>query len=283
MKMLSLAPGKRKRSMPKCPSCKSKLAEGFCRNFRCKFNGKQPPESSSEPIRVESTKGIIDQQKIAVEILAAMNGGITPISKVFKSGHCIVAGGAPRNWYEHKLANDIDFYYLKSKRMHVYDRLQSLGINPLPLEGKIKQAGFADIKDKISPILKKATKYGTFSMAAEDAVEEVDYNIMSGVTETKYKGQDVQFIEVNDNYCKKHKIKSLREFIMRTYDFEICKCVFFESRELFVSAEANKDFRNKTLTVSISKLKQLRRWETLPGRAEKMQRYYPNHKLVLAP
>lgn len=72
-------------------------------------------------------KGMINtQKKIADELLSKLEA-IDP--------HVILAGGAPRNWYFGKPANDLDFYlHTKPETMGAVDvRFKSLGLKMTPM------------------------------------------------------------------------------------------------------------------------------------------------------
>ena len=77
---------------------------------------------------------IIEKQKeIAKEVLNKLQAC---------DPHCILAGGAPRNWFFNKPANDLDFYiYLKHETIGANElRFKSIGLD-------VKRMEFEELKD----------------------------------------------------------------------------------------------------------------------------------------
>ncbi|QGH73855.1 hypothetical protein [Vibrio phage vB_VhaM_VH-8] len=76
---------------------------------------------------------IESQKEIAKEVLTKLQAC---------DPHCILAGGAPRNWFFNKEANDLDFYiYLKPETTEANElRLKSIGLD-------VKRMEFEELKD----------------------------------------------------------------------------------------------------------------------------------------
>lgn len=72
-------------------------------------------------------KTIDNQKEIAKEVLAKLQAC---------DPHCILAGGAPRNWFFNKTANDLDFYiYLKHESISANElRFKSIGLDVKRME-----------------------------------------------------------------------------------------------------------------------------------------------------
>ena len=86
-----------------------------------------------------------------------------------------------------------------------------------------------------------------------------------------------------DDYV--YNFQSFSERIFMTYDFGICMTSMDKYRNFYNSELFDKDVENQTFTVNI---KQLRRnndagMAKLVERAEKMESYFPNHKMTFYP
>jgi len=182
-----------------------------------------------------------EQQAIALEVLRVTQSIMND---------AIIAGGAPRNWYQNKLAYDVDIYLWQDKQGRLDRVALKLGINPDDLREK-----------KCSP----DSDYVT------DQITEV--------WEVDYKDQIIQWIFLRE---KGVQFQTLEEFVIETFDFNICKCFFNESGDVLLTKEAKEDFDNQTLTIDIFQMQKYRRIERLPKRSRKLQEYYPNHKIVIA-
>lgn len=70
---------------------------------------------------------IENQKEVAKEVLTKLQAC---------DPHCILAGGAPRNWFFNKLANDLDFYIVLNYEATgaTKTRLSSIGLNLKPME-----------------------------------------------------------------------------------------------------------------------------------------------------
>lgn len=259
-----------------CPACGTAdayngLAGWSCLNQKCHYykpgisgSNKQPSTIPAPPVltptiqRALSSRGMIasppkismrkgpstntvaQQQDIAKEILNLLGAAGMVI---------ICAGGAPRNWFENKLANDIDFFLWEEDYRFIDDGSFAKILN-VP--------GFNDLNPKA---------YGYPGVG-----------IIAHAFETHYKGENVQFVFAND--WNGH-FKSLTTWIEESFDFNICKC-YFDCR-INLSGVAYDDFQNKKLTCSYEKLQKYGRLPTLPKRSKKLQSYYPKHQIVIDP
>lgn len=195
--------------------------------------------STLEHARKTSALRILNQKKIADEILAIGAGR-----------DICLAGGAPRNWFSGIPANDLDFFIMGGN------------FRPPELWAKnIKTIGSSDsLSDDWSGSFKKKTI------------------LIDKVVQFNVEGETIQFIHLNQNECRNLSILTAADFAFDTFDFDICK-VFYNNKLVVLSGPAKYDFQNKTLTIRMGNILKFQRIKTLPGRAAKIQGYYPDHKI----
>ena len=222
--------------------------------------------------------------------------------EMFEDGTMIVAGGAPRNWYQNRNCNDIDIFF-ESPRLE--ERLLKVPDFDLVESGLMKEVAK---KTKAKTKIQKIKAYKDYYLSKDvpekmaAAVDEVlldrtmtkkkyvgvgkkgGLSFINCVLQTNYKGIDFQLISLNGNELEKDNIGSVKEFVVKTFDFEICKVIYNPVlKVLELAGESATDFENETLTISTSNLLQYQRIYTLARRAEKIQGYYPDHKIVIKP
>lgn len=159
---------------------------------------------------------------------------------------CVLCGGAPRNWMYNRPANDFDIYVSYNGR--------------IPLKEVVSQ-NLEVINDKIIEI---------------NCYEEVD-NIeeIFGVIELEYKRKKVQVISFGHFKTK----EDLYNAVIDSFDFNICKIGMFANGCSTYGPDFAQDFRNKTLTIDMECMYD--QPSSMPKRFEKMQKYFPDHKIVL--
>lgn len=209
--------------------------------------------------KVKKKLTIKDQKKITNEFLEICDQHLLKHPNI--SGEkFIVAGGAPRDWSRKKLANDIDIF-----AWH-WGPINSI-INGINSDLKVK-----DLKAKLDLTLMKQQEYA--------------FDVISKVYETKYKEQKFQLIFIKEKIINLYftekgcsiSIKDIRDAIKEMFDFNICIC-FYDGNKVVRTDIAKQDFKNKTLSFSISKLLRIKRIKTLPQRSKKMKSYFPNYHI----
>ena len=166
----------------------------------------------------------IDKQKqLARDVLETTQGHI-PGS--------IIAGGAPRNWYANKLANDIDIF----------------------CPGK--NHDFKFLADELGIEITKKTKE-----------ETLDYALFV-VWEAEIEEETIQWICFPD----RERWQTATDFVLESFDFNICKCFFedgnivltklaqddFDNKTLSFSMKSIlKNKRSQTLHTRAEKMKNI--------------------------
>jgi len=203
---------------------------------------------------------------------------LTEISENFE--FALVAGGAPRNWAYNRPANDIDIYVLRK----------------IPLiKGRYSVKKDSSAQEEIDKNIAKAVlqlseKYGFSQNRACTTINSNAYGglILNSLYDFKIGDQDCQFIIVDDNmWWQDIQVKDLESFanrIFATYDFGICKTAMDKDGSIIKHPDFISDFENNTFTCNI---KELRRNNTsgmkkLVERFEKMEKYFPNHKMRIS-
>lgn len=174
----------------------------------------------------------------------------------------IISGGAPRNWHAGMIAKDVDIFLMQDTEGRLDKIVYDLRKNPDDLiqrKGEPKQS--EEITEKLES-LAPVTK--TVDYCSEDIVE---------VWELELRGERIQWIFIND-----HRFDNVQSFIEKTFDFEICKA-YFDGFDVVLSDGAKDDFKNKTLTFSLSNVTTHNRLYSLPKRTAKMQNLFPSHRV----
>lgn len=120
----------------------------------------------------------------------------------------LLAGGAPRDWYVDKVANDLDFYIQTDNWLRAATQVADA------LEVDLRQKG-GDEYDK----------------AMREASD------LHAVLETEMYGQTIQFMFVT---CEP------KEFVQEKFDLSICK-VWYENQEIDMNWEARLSIRERVI------------------------------------
>lgn len=248
-----------------CPSCHSDdfydgLTGPSCVNSRCQHykpgnqtTGSNNAHSSRQlyPTPVVSYSAKTNTWSLFPDCKSQQDIAIEIYNKSNCSGRLELCGGAPRNWFQNKLANDLDFY-LQTGWMSAETFLNNLG---------------PDAKYNIS------NSWGQHPVYRRN-------NKISKVYEFEYKGMKCNLITFDYN----SHMGPFHKQVWETFDFNICKFHYdFGVGGINCSPSAMDDLFNKTLTCSISNIIMYTGVNKLAARAAKMQSYYPDHKIVINP
>lgn len=192
---------------------------------------------------------IEDQRKICRTILQGLR----------ENGHpeAIVAGGAPRNWEFGRPARDLDIY-----------------ISAPCYEKQLKKIPcFEDIV--LESVSKKSWSWdGLITKVSASDHFESNHQILD-VQEADYKGTKIQIITIDKKFNGPEDFAS---HIFKTFDIGICKIAWNDLLGILKSLSFVSDLENKTLTVNMGELETPR---NLPSRLEKMEEYFPDHKVKI--
>lgn len=174
-----------------------------------------------------------------------------------ENGHpeAIVAGGAPRNWDFGRPARDLDiyisapFYEKELKKIPCFEHIV--------LE-KVSNKKFMDSLGELSA-------YDYF---------ESNHQILD-VQETNFRGTKIQIITIDKKFNFPEDFAS---HIFKTFDIGICKIAWNDLLGILKSLSFVSDRENKTLTVDMGELETPK---NLPSRLEKMEEYFPDHKVKI--
>jgi hypothetical protein len=191
-----------------------------------------------------------EQQEVVAEVLTKI--------KAFIDSEAIVAGGAPRNWKQGKLANDIDLY-LRSNCINTFSRLRYQIKHCLGIE-KLETYQDVDVSQYTFGINLKIVK-------------------LLGV---KYKGVDFQFIVMDPNV----NYDNFKMQIVKHMDIGLnrCWCDWYCTQDLGdikTTKEFEKDFDNKELTLYTSCMTTSQLEHCMKVHLPKMQKYYPEYQLKI--
>ena len=166
-----------------------------------------------------------------------------------------VAGGAPRNWKEGKLANDIDCY-LRSYASLSRHKIASFLNTFLPEEVEMLTC-------------KDTSKYGYTVDCGFSIKRIIDF---------KYKGVIFQLIFLKEET----PIESLRAAVVGHMDVGLNK-ISWEgvNRGYYETPEYKKDFKNKTLTLYTIGTSESQIAHSLKVHLPKMIGYYPDYELKI--
>jgi hypothetical protein len=193
---------------------------------------------------------VYEQQEVVAEVLTKI--------KALIDSEAIVAGGAPRNWKQGELANDIDLY-LRSNCINTSNRFQyqikqCLGID------KLETYQDVDVSQYTFGINLKIVK-------------------LLGV---KYKGVDFQFIVMDPNV----NYDNFKMQIVNHMDIGLnrCWCDWYCKQDLGdirTTKEFEKDFANKELTLYTYCMTASQLEHCMKVHLPKMQKYYPKYQLKI--
>ena len=201
---------------------------------------------------------IVEQKKCAINLL----------SEISKHFDC-VAGGAPRNWEFNMPANDLDIYVPRR-----------IGGNQKEIDRKIANAvkgmsekyGFGENKAFGSTV---SVTYGGFILHSL-------YDFSTDISPEKK--QNCQFIIIDGKYgINMSNSEDFANRIFRTYDFGICKIAMDKDGNIIKNNDFEEDVKNKTFTCNIREFKRNNEagLNKLVQRFEKMQNYFPDHKMKI--
>lgn len=193
----------------------------------------------------------------------------------------LLAGGAPRNWAFGKPANDLDIYVLRQinyGQQKAIDKKIAEGVKSLSAKYNLG-------KNRASQTI-NSNIYGGFIL---NSLYDFSIPITTKIGEdTVVNNQDCQLIIIDDTKCSYDEpVKSSKDFSQRifsTYDFGICMTSIDKNGDQFNSHIFHSDVNNKTFTCNI---KEFRRsnpagMKKLVERFEKMQSYFPDHKMKIS-
>lgn len=194
---------------------------------------------------------IKEQQEIVFEVLSKV--------KYMIDNEAIVAGGAPRNWDEGKLANDIDLY-MRSNCIATSGRLSN----------QIAKVVFGCKSGELETY--QDVEIGNYTFG-------VDLEIVKllGVI---YKGVKFQFIILNGNKEYKNFKKDIVDHmdigLNRTWIDWYGKC---DLGHIYKTKEYTKDRENNTLSLYVNSMTESQLKHCMTHHLPKMQMYYSNYKL----
>lgn len=194
--------------------------------------------------------------------------------------YALVAGGAPRNWTFGRPANDIDIYVLRK-----VDHNNQKAIDKKVAEGvKTLSAKYGLGENRASRTI-NSNVYGGFIL---NSLYDFKAPLTISVNEdgsVEKKDQDCQLIIIDDLHawdidCVKN-LESFSKRIFSTYDFGICKTSVDKDGNIYNDPMFDSDIKNKTFTCNIREFKRNNTagLKKLVERFEKMERYFPDHKM----
>lgn len=204
----------------------------------------------------DNLKQVANQKVHAREILAK-------VSKHFE--FALIAGGAPRNWAYNRPANDFDIYVCRKKDYNNQDKIDKDIAKSVKALGD--EFGFGENR---AACVVNSNAYGGFILhSLYDFKHEQEEN------------QDCQFIIIDDNAGFVKDLKSFALQIFSTYDFGICMTSMDKDGAFHNHPMFDEDFKNKTFTVDIQQLRRNNSsgMRKLVERFEKMEKYFPDHKM----
>lgn len=193
-----------------------------------------------------------EQKQIVNEVLVNV--------KWLLDSEAIVAGGAPRNWSEGKLANDIDLY-MRSHCVNTSGRLRSQIANVI-----------------FNCEIEELETYQEVEIGEYTFGVDLEIVKLLGVI---YKGVKFQFIILNGN----KEYKDFKKQIVSHMDIGLNQQYidWYSNRdnEIIKLKEAIKDEEDKTLTLFVNCMTPSQLKHCMSHHLPKMQSYYPDHKLLL--
>lgn len=219
--------------------------------------GKLEYREDADETKIKHQKNVAKQ---VLEILHHSSG----TSHTFKTRcpEAIIAGGAPRNWWFNKPANDLDFYIKGYLDTCTLERLSQLSTTDCQTA-----------RHKYSEAIKTINYVSTYT------IEGISVQIIC-----------VELPNIIGNIeCTNHGDGARTEcprcfanFVFETFDFGICKIAQSEPSggTCFQHPDFINDYRDKTLTLRLNEFEKFQYFGNLPERLKKMQKYFPGHKVV---
>lgn len=196
-----------------------------------------------------------EQKKHAKRLLADLSGYFDNV---------LIAGGAPRNWTYNRPANDFDIYIARSNNAMYGDGEKNFIRNVKKVSNIYNLGPNKVVGTQLS------NAYGGFILnSLYDFVDE---------------GQSCQLIVIDDCYDECGSLHGLANKIYMTYDFGICKTAMDKDGNFYHNQSFLEDKENKTFTVKVKEFKRNNEagMRKLVERFEKMERYFPDHKLRIS-
>lgn len=199
------------------------------------------------------------------------------VSKNFE--YALIAGGAPRNWAYNRLANDFDIYVCRKVSDHmpeqreVDENIQN-GIDYL-------SDIYGSLGDNLANKQISSNPYGGLILSH---LYNFQAKSISSVGFSEKEKQNCQLIIIDDYNEEVVDCESFADRIFKTYDFGICMTSMDKDGNFYNSPIFESDKENKTFTVNIKQLKRNNQagMEKLVERFNKMEKYFPDHKMRIS-
>ncbi len=210
---------------------------------------------------IAKTLQVVEQQKEkAKDILFDIN---------LKFQYALVAGGAPRNWSFNRPANDLDIYVLR-KKSYLLDEQKKIDKE---FEKTIKEISQTYSFGPNKAYEKTSNAYAGFIL---HGLHDFTTKLENGME------QKCQFIIIDDD--REYNISDMKSFsdrIYQTYDFGICMTAMDKYGNFYNSPVFEEDKKNKTFTCNIKEFRRNNNagMQKLVERFEKMEEYFPDHKM----
>jgi len=193
--------------------------------------------------------------------------------------YALIAGGAPRNWSFNILANDFDIYVSRKiccneeEQKEVDENIQN-GIDHL-------SSIFGSLGENRANKEISSNPYGGLILSHLYDFIAPEFPDCSSHSQKK---QKCQLIVIDDHSEDIIDFDSFSKRIFSTFDFGICMTSMDKDGNFYNSPMFNRDKKNKTFTVNISQLKRNNQsgMEKLVERFEKMEQYFPDHKMRIS-
>lgn len=187
----------------------------------------------------------------------------------------LIAGGAPRNWSFNRIANDLDIYVCRKIDRNFKSQVEN---------DKLIADGIKNISNIFGTLGENKVKTDQNSNFYGGFILSHLYDFSVPIPEEKGNKQNCQLIIIDDTNKSVHDLKSFSEKIFITYDFGICMTSMDKDGNFYNSPLFDTDKKNKTFTVNIKELKRNNSagMSKLVSRFEKMERYFPDHKMRIS-
>lgn len=209
---------------------------------------------------IKNYKKVNKQKSEALEILKSFDN---------KYKFVLLLGGAPRNWYYNKPANDLDIYiYLDNEEKRVESNPYRKSLEIVPNVNQTSEEKIKRINKEIrieKDLAKKTNRYNNKKIV----------HLYDGM----YKEQHIQLIFIKSNKQIKTK-KQFAETIFSTFDFGICMIGMDSDGKTYQHQMFKEDVYNKTFSVRTRDLMRNNPdgAKKLAERFRKMELLFPNHK-----
>lgn len=165
---------------------------------------------------------------------------------------CILAGGAPRNWYLGKSANDLDFY-IHSSHQNMKSRLKTLGLQVVHMSSaKFQNSAYPDMK-KIKAIFEgniDGQEYQIMVMS-ESTFNCVVSKFGTSVCEAWYKHKRVN---TTDSFKLSHYLKTI--YVKPDYNAKVKHInkmqTYFPDYKTKPASELEKDVKDLATQFGVS-------------------------------